>query len=104
MLRQKLGVKLCLALVFFLSGCRKDPPPQIEVCINDGFGGANCSEIDGSRKYRTPSEMKNYWSTNQQDQAAYTSWCYKTSVNNVIPAMAEKEAEIKGYPVEVVSP
>lgn len=102
--RQKLGALLCLGTVLLTSGCRKDTAPVIEICIADGMGGMDCSEKDGSRKYLLPSQSKNYWCTNQSDQSQFASWCYKTSVGNIQQAMDSKEAEIKGYPVEVVSP
>lgn len=85
----KLGAMLCLVLA---SCNEKDPPPVIEICILDGFGGADCIERDGSQKYRAPTELTNFWATNQDDMAAFSSWCYK------IPQVAiEKELDtIKG--------
>lgn len=67
-----------LVMTLALSGCRKDTPPAIEICIMDGFGGADCQEADGSKVYKLPSEMKNYWSTNQVDMKSFASWCYET--------------------------
>lgn len=73
----KLGKVLLLAgALLALSGCpRQDPAPTIEVCILDGHGGGDCVEPDGSKKYRLPSEMLNYWATNQHDEASYAGWC-----------------------------
>lgn len=87
---QKLGKTLFLALAF-LSACRSSQPPKIEICILDGHGGGDCVEADGLKKYRPPSEMLNYWSTNQADEANYSGWCYDTSPAEVKAAMAEIE-------------
>lgn len=74
------GKKLLLWVALLaLSGCRKDIPPVIEICILDGLGGGDCVEKDGSKLYRPPSGMKNYWSTSADDMAAFSSWCFKTS-------------------------
>lgn len=72
----KPGRRLFLALALALSGCRKDPPPPIEVCTHDAHGGGECSEVDQSRKYRPPSEMTNYWCTGQVDAKKLLTWCY----------------------------
>lgn len=72
----KNGMMLLIVLAF-LSSCRKDPPPSIEICILDGHGSGDCIEADGSKKFRLPSEMLNYWSTNQPDMKNWSSWCYQ---------------------------
>lgn len=83
MQQQQLGKKLCLALALALSGCRSSQPPKIEICIGDGVGGANCVESDGSNKYRLPSELQNYWMTNENDETNFASWCYDTTPQNI---------------------
>lgn len=76
------GKKLLLwAALLALSSCRRDYPPVVEVCILDGVGGGDCIEKDGSKLYRAPSEMKNYWATSQDDMAQFSSWCFKSSLN-----------------------
>lgn len=70
-----LGKMLLVGLVSLLS-CRNSIPPKIEICIGDGFGGADCVEADGTKKYRPPSELLDYWSTNETDMQAFSSWCY----------------------------
>jgi len=75
----KSGKTLFLGLGFLLSSCRNSHPPAIEICIGDGFGGADCIEADGTQRYRAPSELKNYWMTNQPDMQNFSSWCYDTS-------------------------
>jgi hypothetical protein len=77
----RLGSLLCLALA--LNSCRKDYPPKIELCQLDGFGGADCIERDGSVVYKTPQMLKNYISTNPEDQATFTAWCYQATTNEV---------------------
>lgn len=78
--RLKCGALLCLALVSLLSSCkgtRKDQPPVLSViCLGDGFGGADCSMPDGSKKYLSPSELKNYWMTTNADAQNLVQWCY----------------------------
>lgn len=77
----KNGVKLlaALALVLSVGGCRKSTPPKIEICILDGAGNADCQLPDGSFVVRAPSELLDYWATNQDDMAKFASWCYDTS-------------------------
>jgi hypothetical protein len=86
----KHGKKLFLILACLLSACDKSYPPPIEVCILDGLGGGDCTESDGTKLYRTPSMMKNYWATGETDISNFTSWCYGGT--NVTPAQA---AQIK---------
>lgn len=71
------GGMLCLALGLALSsGCRETAPPKIDICIGDGYGGADCVLKDGSRAYKPPSALLNYWMTSQEDEAAFASFCY----------------------------
>lgn len=80
MRQQQHGKLLFLSLgLLALSSCRNSIPPKIEVCILDGFGGGDCVEADGSQLYRSPSAMKNYWSTSEPDEANFSSWCYDTT-------------------------
>ena len=71
---------LASLLVLSIIGCRTSNPPKIEICIGDGVGGADCIERDGSKLYRVPSQLLNYWMTNQIDETAFSSWCYDTSL------------------------
>ena len=70
-----------------ISACRNSTPPQIEVCILDGFGAGDCIEADGSQLRRLPSEMKNYWSTSQPDMNNFSAWCYDTSPSTTAQGM-----------------
>lgn len=80
-----LGSLLCLVL----GSCRTDSPPPKEICILDGFGGGDCIESDGSKLYRPPSQMINYWSTNQPDIQAFVSWCYNIPLSSAAKKMEE---------------
>lgn len=92
----KNGRRLLAVLVFLtISGCRTDNPPAKEVCILDGFGGGDCVEADGSKKYRAPSEMVNYWSTNEADAENFFSWCYKTGKSTIKNSMEAIQASVK---------
>lgn len=89
-LRPLLGRRLLVALgLALLSGCRESIPPKIEICILNGFGGASCELPDGSQRYRPPSEMNNYWATNESDQARFAAWCYDTELSVVQKEMAK---------------
>lgn len=79
-MKQHLNGKLLFLVVLVLSlySCGTIPP-KIEVCIGDGFGGADCKSSSGETVYKSPSQLKNYWMTNQNDMAAFSSWCYRTS-------------------------
>lgn len=96
MRQRKHGKTLFLALAtLVLSGCpAKTPPPPVEVCIHDGLGGLDCVEHDGSKKYLMPSLAKNYWCTNQEDEAAYASWATGASSEEVQQNMAEIQKRI----------
>lgn len=84
----KLGRPLLAVLVLLsLSSCRNSVPPKIEVCIGDGVGGADCIEADGSKLFRPPSQLKNYWMTNQPDEANLLSWCFATTPSAVSSGM-----------------
>ena len=71
------------AALLLISGCRTQPAPIIEVCILDGFGGGDCVEPDGTKIYKMPSQMKNYWSTNESDEARYAAFCNDASPEQV---------------------
>ncbi len=71
----KSGKMLYLAVL--LSGCGT-APPKIPICIGDGFGGADCVEVDQTKTYRKPSDLKNYWMTDQQSMSDFANWCYRT--------------------------
>ena len=92
-------------LVSGSSGCRKDSPPSIDVCISDGFGGNTCilrkgSELlakcsyfeDGGAAgwYCSPTASERLWCTTQADMEAFSSWAYSTSKKNV-------RANLKAY-------
>lgn len=80
----KLGTMLCLSLAsVLLSSCRNSNPPPIDICIGDGFGGADCVLKDNTKAYLSPSQLKNYWMTPEADEAAFSSWCYDASQSNV---------------------
>lgn len=92
----KNGKRLFLVLGLLLaSSCRSSTAPAIEICIGDGFGGADCIRRDGSRLYRPPSELQNYWMTNQDDMRAYSSWCFDTSAKIMDLHMKRLTAEIQ---------
>lgn len=67
---------LTVLSLFLLSSCRTVRPPKIEVCILNGAGLGDCVEVDGTRVQKTPSEMENYWSTNEVDMQKFASFCY----------------------------
>jgi hypothetical protein len=79
MLRLANGVLLLVGLALALSSCREDRPPVIEICIGDGYGGADCILKDGTTAYKTPSQLQNYWMTSQYDMAEFSGWCYKAN-------------------------
>lgn len=64
-----------LLVLGLLSGCGKDKPPVIEICILDGIGG-ECDVPGVGKVNKTPSQLTNYWATNQDDMAKFASWCY----------------------------
>lgn len=83
MLQLRRGMTRFLVLASLLSGCRETFPPKIEVCIGDGFGGADCVEADGAKLYKAPSTLKTYWMTNSSDIANFSSWCYNVPNSSV---------------------
>lgn len=79
-----------IALIAFvtLAGCRTDRPPILsEICTLDGLGGGDCVKSDGSRIYKAPSEMLNYWATTQEDEANFAAWCYQVPPKTASEAM-----------------
>lgn len=94
----KSGKLLLAASVILLSSCRSSTPPKIEVCLGNGFGGADCILKDGARKERLPSELQNYWMTNQDDIAAFSAWCYDTSLKNATQGVANMKADLRANP------
>lgn len=96
MQQHKLGRLLLASLgLLLLSDCRTSIPPKIEICIGDGFGGADCIEADGTKLYRSPSSLKNYWMTSQPDEANFTSWCYQATPAQTEAGMQQIQLEIE---------
>lgn len=93
MLRSLPGRLLLIALVA-LASCRSDNPPSIDICIGDGFGGADCLLKDGTKIYLKPSQLKNAWISNQEDMKAFTSWCYDTTKEAVDARMKQLTEEL----------
>jgi hypothetical protein len=86
-----LGTLLSLA-----QGCRSSQPPPIDICLGDGFGGADCTLSDGSHAYKTPSQLKNSWIIPDQKQAAsFTGWCYDIPSDQAQAAMEKISLEAR---------
>lgn len=77
---------ICLALSFE-TACATSKPPEIDVCIGDGMGGADCalkatSPLRGkclefkSGFYCPPSTLQNTFITTPEDMKNFSSWCY----------------------------
>lgn len=90
------GLPPLAILGLLASSCRTSVPPKIEICLGDGFGGADCVETDGTQLYRAPSALKDYWMTNQNDETNFASWCYAVSAEDVRPAMAQIKRTLVG--------
>ena len=78
----KLGRLLSVALaLLILSSCRDSQPPVISIiCIGDGFGGADCSDPQGNKIHKGPSDLQGFWMTTETDEANFASWCYATDM------------------------
>lgn len=74
------GRSLLVVLAILNSSCRKDVPPAIEICIADGSGGADCEGADGRKYSKLPTDLTNYWMTNENDMRKFSQWCFDTSV------------------------
>jgi hypothetical protein len=85
----KNGSWCLVALALLLSGCRESSPPAIPIGTLDGFGGGDWVLEDGTRKYKSPSEMTNNWVTTQQGMVLFASWCY-----DIPPEEAEKALKL----------
>ena len=75
-------------------------PPQIPICIHDGIG-ADCDIPGVGKVYKTPSELKNYWMTDQESMAKFSSWCYKLNYNDMMKLLDEKKRDIQSPWVDV---
>ncbi len=106
----KNGARLSLLLALLSSGCRKDQPPAIDICIGDGFGGANCTLIFGSPLipkctpktdghdglyWCPPTALGNSWITTEESMKLFSSWCYKTSPDVVEVQMNQIRESLK---------
>ena len=87
---------LCLALAL-ISGCRATIPPRIPVYIGDGFGGADGRLTDGTISYKAPTELKNYWMTDQESMAKYSAWCHGVKPELVWEQMESIRADIEAH-------
>lgn len=97
MRRLHFGKRHLVVLALALASCRESVPPKIEICIGDGVGGADCVEADGTQKYRLPSQLLNYWMTNEPDEANFTTWCYDGSPPATQAAMSAIKANVKTH-------
>ena len=87
-------MKSKLLLLLLLFGCRSSHPPQIEICIFDGFG-ADCTLANGEEVTKLPSQLNNYWLTNQEDMGKFSQWCYDTSQNLISKNMEDLRIDLK---------
>lgn len=72
---------LIITMALCSTSCRTDKPPQLSiVCVLDGFGGGDCALPDGTKIYKSPSDLKNFWATSQVDESNFASWCYKAPI------------------------
>jgi hypothetical protein len=44
------------------------------------LGGADCSDPQGNKIHKTPSELNGFWMTTETDEANFSSWCYATDM------------------------
>lgn len=97
---RKDGALLLVALAFatFSAGCPKEEiPPQFDlICTGDGYGGSDCVDGAGKRIHLLPTELKNFWMTNQQSAKRFMSWCYGTDEKVIESQMTSIEAKARG--------
>ncbi len=73
----KSTVLISVILSVLVCGCRTDKAPPMEnLCTLNGAGLGACVDKDGTRRLRVPSEMTNWWVTDQKSMAAFAGWCY----------------------------
>lgn len=101
-------------ILLLASSCRTSTPPAVDVCIGDGFGGADCALIPDSPLvpvcqsqpcpsgstatncyYCPPTALKDSWITTQASESAFASWCYDAPQGTVNASMANLSAKIK---------
>lgn len=88
-----MGFIVCLVMMNLVQ-CKTSTPPKIEMCILKKAGGGNCTEADGKHETKLPSQMENYWCTNEADQARWASWCYDAEVPVVKKGMDQIKSNI----------
>ena len=94
-------MKYIILSIFLIVSCRSSTPPEIEICIGDGLGGADCDLPKVGKVYRPPTMLKNYWMTNQEDMARYSSWCYDANYEDIKKLLEKKRKDILSYPAIV---
>src|SRR4051812_30775572 len=98
------GKKLLACLGLLLNSCRTSTPPPMDICLGDGFGGADCQLRAGSEMisrcsqnpkgyYCPPSALLNMWMTTETDEASFAKWAYDTNSSEPIQKGMDK---IKG--------
>lgn len=88
-------MKSKLLLFLLLTSCRSSTPPQIEICLGDGFGGADCLLATGEKITRLPSELQNYWMSPSEDFSRFAAWCYDTRQNLISKHMEDLRIDLK---------
>lgn len=90
----KIATKLPMLGLMLLScpACRSSTPPPTDICVGDGFGGADCTLSTGEHKYKSPSDLKGAWIIPDQKQAtSFVSWCYDATQEQVQAAMEKAQ-------------
>ena len=95
-LRPWLCGALLLSALGSLSSCRKEPPPQIIICIGDGAGGADCNLPNGTTEYWPPTKLENAWITTQEDMAKFAAWCYGVKTEKAEKILEHMRLSIRG--------
>jgi hypothetical protein len=65
------------------------------ICIGDGLGGADCSDPQGNKTHKVPSDLDGYWMTTETDEANFASWCYATDMTLVQLHMEKTKERIR---------
>lgn len=87
---------LSVILSVLVCGCRSDKaPPMGILCTLNGTGAGNCVKADKTRVLLLPSQMVNFFATDQASMAAFSGFCYSVPASTANVELMKIQKDLK---------
>jgi len=73
-----------IVTLLFLVSC-SSTMPKIDICVGDGYGGADCIDVKRNPYYMLPSQLENFNAFENAELVKYYDYCYRRIRNENPP-------------------